>query len=117
MLIKSVLTTLLFFVATIAGAAPRIGEPAPGFTGVDTRGNSHSLSDFRGTPVILEWTNHILPPGEEPRSALTAGSRPATRRTAATSTRSPCWWGSTESARRPPPPSWSAGTSGAGGGC
>lgn len=61
MLIKSVLTTLLFFVATIAGAAPRIGEPAPGFTGVDTRGNSHSLSDFLGTPVVLEWTNHDCP--------------------------------------------------------
>ena len=61
MLIKSVLTTLLFIVATTAGAALRIGGPAPEFTGIDTRGNSHTLSDFRGTPVILEWTNHDCP--------------------------------------------------------
>lgn len=61
MLIKSVFTTLLFIVATTAGAALRIGEPAPEFTGIDTRGKTHTLSDFRGTPVILEWTNHDCP--------------------------------------------------------
>ena len=61
MLMKTVMTTLLFTLATTAGAALRIGEPAPGFTGIDTRGNSHALSDYRGKPVILEWTNHDCP--------------------------------------------------------
>ncbi len=61
MLMKPILTTLLFAVATTAGAALKIGEPAPGFTGIDTSGKSHALSDFRGKPVILEWTNHDCP--------------------------------------------------------
>ena len=61
MLMKPVLTTLLFAMATTAGAALKIGEPAPGFTGIDTSGKSHALSDFRGKPVVLEWTNHDCP--------------------------------------------------------
>ena len=61
MLMKPILTTLLFAMATTAGAALKIGEPAPGFTGIDTSGKSHALSDFRGKPVILEWTNHDCP--------------------------------------------------------
>lgn len=42
-------------------AAPKIGEKAPDFVGVDTAGNSHSLSDFAGQTVVLEWTNHDCP--------------------------------------------------------
>lgn len=61
MSIKPILTTLLLTLATTAGAALKIGEPAPDFTGVDTRGQSHSLSDLRGRTVVLEWTNHDCP--------------------------------------------------------
>ena len=61
MLMKPVFTTLLLTLATTAGAALQVGEPAPGFTGIDTRGNSHKLSDYRGKRVILEWTNHDCP--------------------------------------------------------
>lgn len=39
----------------------RIGGPAPDFTLVDSNGKSHSLSDFKGNFVILEWTNHECP--------------------------------------------------------
>lgn len=46
---------------TAAGAAPRPGMPAPDFTVVDTAGVEHSLSDFAGKTVILEWTNHECP--------------------------------------------------------
>lgn len=42
-------------------AAPRIGEPAPDFSVVDTQGQVHSLSDFAGQRVVLEWTNHDCP--------------------------------------------------------
>ena len=42
-------------------AAPQIGAPAPDFTVVDTKGSSHSLSDFAGKTVVLEWTNHDCP--------------------------------------------------------
>jgi peroxiredoxin len=42
-------------------AAPEVGKPAPDFTGTDTTGNTWDLADLRGTPVILEWTNHDCP--------------------------------------------------------
>ena len=34
---------------------------APDFTLKDTNGTSHSLSDFRGKYVVLEWINHDCP--------------------------------------------------------
>lgn len=42
-------------------AAPEIGQPAPDFSVVDTQGQVHSLSDFAGQTVVLEWTNHDCP--------------------------------------------------------
>lgn len=42
-------------------AAPQVGTPAPDFTVVDSKGNSHSLKDFAGKNVVLEWTNHDCP--------------------------------------------------------
>ena len=42
-------------------AAPKVGEPAPAFTAVDTRGGSHSLEAYRGKWVVLEWVNHECP--------------------------------------------------------
>ncbi len=39
----------------------RIDEMAPDFTGVDSNGVSHNLSDFKGKVVVLEWTNHQCP--------------------------------------------------------
>jgi peroxiredoxin len=44
-----------------AAAAPEVGKPAPDFTGTDTAGKTWDLADLRGTPVILEWTNHDCP--------------------------------------------------------
>lgn len=44
-----------------SSAALRVGEPAPGFEGVDTGGNVHRLADYRGKTVVLEWTNHDCP--------------------------------------------------------
>jgi AhpC/TSA family len=38
-----------------------IGQPAPAFTAVDSKGVSHSLSEYRGKPVVLEWTNADCP--------------------------------------------------------
>jgi peroxiredoxin len=59
---KHILTALLFCAfTTSAGAAARVGEPAPDFSGVDTAGNTHSLADYRGQLVVLEWTNHDCP--------------------------------------------------------
>lgn len=46
----------------IAATAPaRVGEAAPAFTLVDSTGRTHSLADFAGKTVVLEWTNHDCP--------------------------------------------------------
>ncbi len=47
---------------TLVAAAPvRVGQPAADFTGVDSNGKTHRLSDFKGKAVVLEWTNHQCP--------------------------------------------------------
>lgn len=48
------------FAVTLA-AAPQVGKPAPDFTVKDASGQSHSLKDFAGKNVVLEWTNHDCP--------------------------------------------------------
>lgn len=52
---------ILCISAVPAFAAPTIGESAPDFTLTDTHGNSHSLSDYAGQIVVLEWINHECP--------------------------------------------------------
>jgi len=47
--------------APAAFATPQIGAPAPAFTLTDADGKTHSLADFRGKTVVLEWTNHECP--------------------------------------------------------
>jgi peroxiredoxin len=42
-------------------AAPEIGKAAPEFTAADTYGKAHSLSQYRGKWVVLEWVNHGCP--------------------------------------------------------
>ena len=51
--------TLMGFVP--AHAAPSVGQPAPDFTGTDSNGKTHKLSDFKGKTVVLEWTNPGCP--------------------------------------------------------
>ena len=48
-------------IADLSAAAPKVGEPAPAFTAVDTRGATHSLEAYRGRWVVLEWVNHDCP--------------------------------------------------------
>ena len=44
-----------------ANAAPEVGKPAPDFKLKDTSGAAHSLSDFKGKYVVLEWVNYGCP--------------------------------------------------------
>ena len=53
--------TVLALSAAPAFAAPEIGKPAPEFTGTDSNGKEHKLSDFKGKAVVLEWTNPECP--------------------------------------------------------
>ena len=53
--------TAVLLSASPSMAAPAIGEPAPDFVGTDSKGMSHALADYRGSTVVLEWTNHECP--------------------------------------------------------
>lgn len=44
-----------------AAAQAVVGQPAPGFTLVDSNGKTRSLSDFAGRTVVLEWWNYECP--------------------------------------------------------
>ena len=44
-----------------ADAKPVVGQPAPAFTVTDSNGKSHSLADFAGKTVVLEWNNPECP--------------------------------------------------------
>ena len=49
------------FAFTLSATAAKVGDPAPDFTGTDTHGEQHKLSDYRGKFVVLEWTNNGCP--------------------------------------------------------
>lgn len=61
------MVTILFFIAgwaattALAGSTASIGAPAPAFTLPDAAGKTHSLSEFRGKYVVLEWVNFGCP--------------------------------------------------------
>ena len=61
LLSKFMITAFMLVFAMPAMAEAVIGEPAPAFTAVDSNGTEHSLSDFGGKTVVLEWTNHGCP--------------------------------------------------------
>ncbi|GAB4168016.1 MAG: thioredoxin family protein [Terrimicrobiaceae bacterium] len=59
---KKILTLAMMAAGmAVASAQPVIGQPAPEFTLKDTSGKEHSLSDFKGKVVVLEWVNHGCP--------------------------------------------------------
>jgi peroxiredoxin len=44
-----------------ASAQAVVGSPAPNFTATDSHGQTHSLSEYRGKYVVLEWHNQGCP--------------------------------------------------------
>lgn len=52
---------ILILAVALSAYAARVGSLAPEFTGTDTHGHAHRLSDFRGKYVVLEWTNKDCP--------------------------------------------------------
>jgi hypothetical protein len=55
------LTAALFAASPGAQATAIVGQVAPQFTGVDSNGKTHKLSDYAGKTVVLEWSNHDCP--------------------------------------------------------
>lgn len=61
---KRLLTRTTLCVLFLSGqlhAAAKINETAPDFTLTDSRGQTVSLSNYKGKLVVLEWTNHECP--------------------------------------------------------
>ena len=45
----------------IAALAVKVGDQAPDFTGTDSHGQTHKLSEYKGKFVVLEWHNNGCP--------------------------------------------------------
>jgi peroxiredoxin len=45
----------------LAAASPAVGKPAPAFQAVGVDGKTHSLAEYKGKTVVLEWTNKDCP--------------------------------------------------------
>ena len=60
---KSILIAIGSLVATILLAvdSPPVGSAAPDFSAMDSKGKTHSLSQYRGKYVVLEWFNPECP--------------------------------------------------------
>ena len=46
---------------SIPAQTARVNEPAPDFTATDSHGQSHSLNQYKGKYVVLEWHNQGCP--------------------------------------------------------
>jgi peroxiredoxin len=44
-----------------AAAQAVVGSPAPGFAATDSRGQTHTLDEYRGKYIVLEWHNQGCP--------------------------------------------------------
>lgn len=78
-LVSSLVVASLVLAATAAAADPTIGQPAPAFQAKDGSGRPVSLAQFRGKPVVLEWTNSGCPYVQH---AYKSGVMPALQRSA-----------------------------------
>lgn len=63
---KKVIPVILFFMAMFMGdisaqAAVITNQESPDFTLMDSMGQEHSLSQYRGKYVVLEWVNYECP--------------------------------------------------------
>jgi len=60
-IIAALIAGLIALLISSAAAAAQIGQPAPDFTALDSKGNKVQLSAYRGKTVVLEWTNADCP--------------------------------------------------------
>lgn len=60
---RSILTVITSLIATsiFAVDSPPVGSAAPDFSAPDSKGKTHSLSQYKGKYVVLEWFNPDCP--------------------------------------------------------
>src|SRR3978361_1256609 len=56
-----ILFTTIAASAVLAAESPRVGAAAPEFSVADQKGKTHSLADYKGKIVVLEWNNPECP--------------------------------------------------------
>ena len=61
MIKKSVVMFLFLFSVIAFSQEAKLNEQAPNFKLMDSNGKEHSLSDFKGKLVVLEWINYECP--------------------------------------------------------
>ena len=61
MIKKSVVMFLFLFSVITFSQEAKLNEQAPNFKLMDSNGKEHSLSDFKGKLVVLEWINYECP--------------------------------------------------------
>lgn len=52
---------ILLLLLSIPSWAAQVGTPAPGFRATDTHGKVHTLTEYKGKFVVLEWHNRDCP--------------------------------------------------------
>lgn len=57
----SILRACLLLALVTSAFAVKVGDPAPGFTIVDSNGKQQHLSDYKGKFIVLEWHNQGCP--------------------------------------------------------
>lgn len=60
-LLRSALAAALVLLTHLAQAAAVPGEPAPAFSVKDAKGKVHTLTDYKGQWLVLEWFNKDCP--------------------------------------------------------
>jgi peroxiredoxin len=60
-LARSAFATGLVLALALDAHAARVGEPAPDFRIQDSKGKTHTLADYAGKFVVLEWHNQGCP--------------------------------------------------------
>ena len=56
-----ILTVVLCVAPSLGFAEVVVGQTAPNFSLIDTKGQVRQLNDFKGQYVVLEWFNHDCP--------------------------------------------------------
>lgn len=58
---QSILRIVVVAALVASAFAVKVGDPAPGFTAVDSNGKQQSLVEYKGKYVVLEWHNQGCP--------------------------------------------------------
>ncbi|MBV8939327.1 MAG: thioredoxin family protein [Alphaproteobacteria bacterium] len=61
LMLRLFLTALFLFPAAALADTPEIGQPAPAFSVQDISGQTQSLARYKGSVVVMEWSNPGCP--------------------------------------------------------